>query len=396
MRDDAKAATHRPHRPMSAASLMVIAAILITISGVVAYWMWKAAQIPADTTSQSAELMIRKAQLRVDTVRNLLGVFAGTGGIVALFVAIRRQYVQERVDHADQELKARSATDAKHDADERRLTELYVKAADQLGSEKAPVRLASLYALERIGQDNPTHRQTITDLICAYLRMPYDAPSEAHHLHNLTDSPEDAEAGRLRVEEERKRREEREVRLTAQGIIKRRLRRPIFTLQGAAAVAPWEVSLDLSHAILVNFDLSHCSAVQVNVSSARFIGQANFRGLECLLAFIADGATFEGETNFGKTNFGASLLFSYAVFRDTAVFTDITFHNHARFAGAVFKRGVFFTGHRGSSFAFERAVTINAPYLNGLPKGWELGTRVSGELVDIVPPAVTAPQEADS
>ncbi len=62
-------------------------------------------------------------------------------------------------------------TDA--DATERRITELYTKAVEQLGSEKAPVRLGGLYALERLAQDNPDHRQTIVNVICAYLRMPF-------------------------------------------------------------------------------------------------------------------------------------------------------------------------------------------------------------------------------
>ena len=58
------------------------------------------------------------------------------------------------------------------DATERRVTELYTKAADQLGSDKAPVRLAGLYAMERLAQDNPSERQTIVNVICAYLQMP--------------------------------------------------------------------------------------------------------------------------------------------------------------------------------------------------------------------------------
>ena len=61
------------------------------------------------------------------------------------------------------------------DATERRITELYTKAVEQLGSDKAPVRLGGLYALERLAQDNPAHRQTIVNVICAYLRMPFSA-----------------------------------------------------------------------------------------------------------------------------------------------------------------------------------------------------------------------------
>jgi hypothetical protein len=69
------------------------------------------------------------------------------------------------------------AADTRHDATERRITDLYTKAADQLGSDKAPVRLAGLYALERLAQDNPEHQQTIVNLVCAYLRMPYRPPT---------------------------------------------------------------------------------------------------------------------------------------------------------------------------------------------------------------------------
>ena len=53
-------------------------------------------------------------------------------------------------------LAEQSQKDTVTDATERRVTELYTKAADQLGSDKAPVRLAGLYALERLAQDNPS------------------------------------------------------------------------------------------------------------------------------------------------------------------------------------------------------------------------------------------------
>ena len=48
-----------------------------------------------------------------------------------------------------------------HDAAERRVTELYNAAAEQLDSDKAPVRLTALYTLERLANDNPRHRQTM-------------------------------------------------------------------------------------------------------------------------------------------------------------------------------------------------------------------------------------------
>lgn len=62
------------------------------------------------------------------------------------------------------------------DATEKNVTELYTKAADQLGSEQAAVRLAGLYALERLAHNNPGQRQSIVNVICAYLRMPFTPP----------------------------------------------------------------------------------------------------------------------------------------------------------------------------------------------------------------------------
>ena len=59
------------------------------------------------------------------------------------------------------------------DTTEQRITELYTKAVEQLGSNKVPVRFGGLHGLERLAQDNPAHRQTIVNVICAYLRMPF-------------------------------------------------------------------------------------------------------------------------------------------------------------------------------------------------------------------------------
>jgi hypothetical protein len=79
----------------------------------------------------------------------------GTGGAAYLLLAYRRQ----RLDEVDTR--------------ERRITELYIKAVEQLRHEKAPVRLGALYSLERLAQSNLEHRQTVIDVYCAYRRMPY-------------------------------------------------------------------------------------------------------------------------------------------------------------------------------------------------------------------------------
>ncbi|MEU4715516.1 pentapeptide repeat-containing protein [Micromonospora purpureochromogenes] len=351
---------------MSPVMLIAVAAASVVVTGVVAYWMWTSAQVPPSASPESPDILVRRAQLRVDLIRNLLGVCAGTGALVALFIAIRRQYVQERVDHTDQELKACAAADSKHDAGERRLTELYVKAAEQLGSDKAPVRLASLYALERIGKDNPAHRQTIADVICAYLRMPYDPPETEF-------SYTSEEEKRRKEDEQQRRREEREVRLTAQGILRRRMYRPIITLGEESTADIWDVSLDLSHATLINFDLAHCVANAIDVKRARFIGPARFRGIECRFAFIAEGAIFGDDAVFAQANFGANAVFSDAKFRGEANFGQIDFADRGLFVDTVFIQGVSFENHQGRDFLFDGALVTVNPYDCSLPRGWRLG-----------------------
>ena len=115
--------------------------------------------------------------VQIDAIRTGLSAAVGTGGAFALLLAFRRQRSTEV-----------SAVHTITDATERRVTELYTKAADQLGSDKAPVRLAGLYALERLAQDNPSQRQTIVNVICAYLQMPFTPPG-ATPVEPPTDGP---------------------------------------------------------------------------------------------------------------------------------------------------------------------------------------------------------------
>jgi hypothetical protein len=99
-----------------------------------------------------------RATLQADAVKTGAAIALGTGGAAYLLLAYHRQRLEEV------------------DTRERRITELYTKAVEQLGHEKAPVRLGALYSLVRLAQDNPEHRQTVVDVFCAYLRMPYTPP----------------------------------------------------------------------------------------------------------------------------------------------------------------------------------------------------------------------------
>jgi hypothetical protein len=57
----------------------------------------------------------------------------------------------------------------------RTLNERFATAAEQLADNKPPaVRLAGVYAMAGLADDWEENRQTCVDVLCAYLRMPYE------------------------------------------------------------------------------------------------------------------------------------------------------------------------------------------------------------------------------
>lgn len=257
------------HRVLSTTTIALWAAGLLLLSGVVVVLLW--ALLGSGGSRDS---------VRLDVIRTAASIVVGTGGAAALLLAARRQRVTE-LDVQQRDI----------DATERRVTELYGKAADQLGSDKAPVRLAGLYALERLAQAYSAHRQTIVDLICAYLRMPA-------------------------VPLPRRGNEESEVRRAAQDLLVRHLR---------AGERFWPgTELNLTGATLHRLNLSHCEVRSIRCPGTTFVGPTTFRGTR--IAEVADfretrflglvdfrrvsfgeepkpfrGATFEGEVDFGTT-----------------------------------------------------------------------------------------------
>lgn len=176
---------------------------------------------------------------RFDAVKIALSVGAAGGATVGLYLAWRRQRSAEQV-----------ASDNRHDGEQRRVTELYAKAAEMLGAERAAVRMAGLYALERLAQDQPAQRRPVVSLLCAYLRMPYQDPDELQ-IRSENQSVVESNA-HLR----RERLEEVEVRYAVQALLR------VHVHSGpepgtAAAPEYWGDDLDVSlmGATLLNLNL---------------------------------------------------------------------------------------------------------------------------------------------
>ena len=262
-------------------------------------------------------------------IRTAGTVVVGSGGGAALLLAARRQrsaeiaLVQKDRDQTDvaraHALQERVAAENRADAVERRITDLYTKAVEQLGSDKAPVRLGGLYALERLAQDNKHQRQTIVNVLCAYLRMPY----RWHEPEDLDPLTGDAHL------------QERQVRLTAQRLL-------AGHMQARSAVF-WEgMDLDLTGAFLFDFTMVEGDIRWASFKAATFMGNTLFLDMAFPDYTNFKEATFLGDTRFIGTTFTGDAQFEDATFRNIAAFGGylksqvVSFAGQAKFQGATF------------------------------------------------------------
>jgi hypothetical protein len=214
------------------------------------------------------------------------------------------------------------------DAAERRVTDLYTKAVEQVGHAEAAVRLGGLYALERVAQNTPSQRQTIVNVLCAYLRMPYVPPVKPQPA--ATRDPH----------------QELQVRLTAQRILVAHLSRPddidhddVRTFAPDSSKPYWPgLDLDLTGATLIDWDLTRGDVNTAKFTDVTFTGEASFAD-----ATFAETAWFEG------SSFGGPASFSRASFLGIARFHAATFTGHARFTGRRSPAGRDPTATRSSS-----------------------------------------------
>jgi len=129
----------------------IVAVVLIglTVFAVAALSLWLALGLPAAPSPDT----------RLNVIKIALSVVAGVGGVVALVVAYRKQRIGE-VAEARERVKV--------------LNERFATACAQIGHEKPTVRLAGVYALASLADEWLEQRQVCIDVLCAYLRIPYE------------------------------------------------------------------------------------------------------------------------------------------------------------------------------------------------------------------------------
>ncbi|MEU1754847.1 hypothetical protein ABZ436_19605 [Micromonospora matsumotoense] len=365
---------------------LVIATAVLVVGALIAGALWYAGwpSLQRASTVTAATLF--------DLLKLVFSVVAGVGGVAVLVVAYRRQRVAEhtnklaelahRLAHAA-DMRAEAAEGrAKIETDRngiRLFNERFAKASEQLGSDKAAVRLAGVYAMAGLADDWRDGRQTCIDVLCAYLRMPYTPPEEGYRASNeALPAQADDDASAATSEAARAAREEREVRHTVIRLIGRHLR-----LAEKDANSWRGFDYDFTGAV---FDGGDLSGVTFSGGRVSFDG-ATFSGGDVFF----DGATFSGgDVSFGGATFsGRWVFFGEATFSggrvsfDSATFGggrvyfgratfsggDVSFGRATFSGGRVFFGGATFSGGRvffgGATFSGGRVFFGGATFSGG-------------------------------
>ena len=277
-------------------------------------------------------------------------IIAGGVGIVTVVATVVVQIVGFRATKAntEQQIKAThkdTADTLGHQREQldrtlaeqrtRTMNERFATAAEQLGSDKPAVRLAGVYAMAGLADDWAENRQTCVNVLCAYLRMPYE-PDPGQ------DAPEPQQLAFQAI---------REVRHTVIGVITGHLTRD-------AAVTWQGLNLDFTGVVFDggDFDGALFSGGKVKFSGAQFSGSVSFNfvwfadgTVDFSQARFSDGivsflvAQFSGgDVRFDGAQFsGGTVMFGFGSFgRGTVHFNDAQFSGgEVVFDGANFSGG---------------------------------------------------------
>jgi hypothetical protein len=259
------------------------------------------------------------------------GGLAG-GAIVALYALWlndRRRRVEERrqdIERRRHELESqRAEQDRERVADER-----FAKSVELLGHTADQVRVGALHALAGLARSRPEYTQTVLDVLCSYLRRPFEHPRYKPDSEDIPGSADQEQ--------------ELQVRLTAQRLIR-------DLLPAADAPDAPDHDLDLTGAVVEYLDFSgrriggmllryaalHSST---NLSGCRFTGRVYFTaagtGTGRLIGrFRCRGAVFESHAWFSGTKFTEAADFTETTFAGPTSFKDAVFANDADFTDVV-------------------------------------------------------------
>jgi hypothetical protein len=176
--------------------------------------------------------------------------------------------------------------------------ERFARSVELLGNEADQVRVGAMHALAWLAKSTPRYRQTVLDVLCAYLRRPFDYPPHQR-------VPEDPDHDFTPVEDEK--RQEHQVRMTAQRLIK-------DTLSWGKKRRHRSFDLDLTGATLEYFSLDGRYVNRFVARRAQFYGITNLRNVRVRSVTLFSGGKFHGRLQLENATFTGGISFEETTF----------------------------------------------------------------------------------
>ena len=257
----------------------------------------------------------------------------------------------------------------KSDKDHRRQVraerrERYTKAVEQLGDEKAPIRMGGVYTLvglvdewlkdESIKkyEDRLKEGQVIVNNLCAYIRSPFTLASHYDELSKANPTPKGIYKGKKEkfYADKATLDSEADVRL---GIIKEIHDR----LQGSGKNAPgaWsDFEYDFSGStFFYTIDLTNSYyAKPINFSGSTYQGGANFSRSTYQGEADFSGSTYKGRADFSGSTYKGRADFSGSTYKGRAYFNSSTYKSEAYFSSSTYKGDAYFSSSTYKSEAY--------------------------------------------
>ena len=337
-------------------------------------------------------------------------ILLATGGLIALIALGETRRKNDNDREAAENLRAHQenmliqqkeqfeANSFKERKAERR--ERYTKAVEQLGDEKAPIRMGGVYTLvglvdewleEKSLSDDERFKegQVIINNLCAYIRSPFTLASHYDELSQANpasegiykDKEQEFYADKATLDSEA------DVRL---GIIKEihdRIQGPDKNTPGAWSDFEYDFS---GSTFFYPIDLTNSYyAKPINFSGSTYQGWANFSGStyqggadfsRSTYQGWADfcGSTYKGWAYFCGSTYKGWAYFSRSTYKGWAYFSRSTYKSGADFRGSTYENETDFSGsifYQETYFGEDRYSNISSCFTNRAPQFYDKKNR---------------------
>ena len=252
----------------------------------------------------------------------------------------QKKQFRKQIKKQQQQFEANAFKERKAERRER-----YTKAVEQLGDEKAPVRMGGVYTLVglvdewleeesiRKYEDRLKEGQVIINNLCAYIRSPFTLASHYDELSNPTpkgiykDKKEKFYADKATLDSET------DVRLSIIKEIHDRIQGPEENTPGAWSDFEYDFS---GSTFFYPIDLTNSYyAKPINFSGSTY-QWADFRGSTYQGWADFRGSTYKGEANFTDSTYKGGANFSGSTYQ-WADFSGSTYQGWASFSGSTYQ-----------------------------------------------------------